>query len=195
VAALLVPLDFAIFLGVGISIVLFLRKASVPQLAEYTFNESGELAELREGGYRQDSHISIIHVEGELFFGAADLFRDQIRRLCSDTNLRVIILRLKNARHLDATSVMALAELIKYLRETDRHLIISGASLDVFRVLRNSGLLEILGKDNFFKAYTSNPNLSTRNALIRARQLIGQEHAEVRIFFDQSQEQKKTKGG
>ncbi len=185
-AALLAPLDFAIFLGIGISIVLFLRKASVPHLAEYTFNEAGQLAELRNGTTRQDPQISIIHVEGELFFGAADLFRDQIRRVCADTNLRVIVLRLKNARHLDATSVMALAELIKYLRETDRHLLISGASLDVFRVLRNSGLLELLGRDNFFRAYASNPNLSTRNALVRAKDLIGHEHAEVRIFYDKS---------
>ncbi|PAW80103.1 MAG: hypothetical protein B9S32_01865 [Verrucomicrobia bacterium Tous-C9LFEB] len=183
-AALLVPLDFAIFLGVGLSIVLFLRKASMPHLAEYSFNDSGQLTELGEGSSRNDPQISIIHVEGELFFGAADLFRDQIRRVCADTNLKVIILRLKNARHLDATSVMALAELVKYLRETDRHLLISGAERDVYRVLRNSGLLEILGKDNIFRVSRGNPNLSTRNALRRAAELIGHQHAGVRIFYD-----------
>lgn len=183
-AALLVPLDFAIFLGVGLSIVLFLRKASMPHLAEYSFNDSGQLTELEEGSSRNDPQISIIHVEGELFFGAADLFRDQIRRVCSDTNLKVIILRLKNARHLDATSVMALAELVKYLRETDRHLLISGAERDVYRVLRNSGLLEILGKENIFRVSRGNPNLSTRSALRRAAELIGHQHAGVRIFYD-----------
>jgi SulP family sulfate permease len=182
VAALLAPLDFAIMLGVGLSIVLFLRKASTPQLVEYSFNEQGQLDQLDEQGCRNNPQISIIHVEGELFFGAADLFRDQIRRVCADTNLRVVILRLKNAHHLDATSVMALAELIKYLRETDRHLAISGASRDVFRVCRNSGLLDLLGRDNFFMASVGNPNLSTRNALRRAAELIGKAHADVRIF-------------
>ena len=187
VTALLAPLDFAILLGVGLSIVLFLRKASMPQLTEYSFNDDGQLDELDELGHRNNPQISIIHVEGELFFGAADLFRDQIRRVCADTSLRVVILRLKNAHNLDATSVMALAELIKYLRETDRHLVISGASRDVYRVCRNSGLLELLGRDNFFMASVGNPNLSTRNALHRAAQLIGKGHAEVRIFHSSAQ--------
>lgn len=191
IAALVVPLDFAIFLGVGLSIVLFLRKASMPHLAEYSFNDSGQLAELNEGASRNDPQISIIHVEGELFFGAADLFRDEIRRVCSDTKLRVVILRLKNARHLDATSIMALDELVKYLHETDRHLLISGAARDVYRVLRNSGFLEILGKDNIFKVSVGNPTLSTRNALRRAAELIGHQHAGVRIFYDKPREGQK----
>lgn len=184
-AALLIPLNDAIFLGVGLSIVLFLRKASTPHLGEYTFNSEGQLAEVDDQHHRNDPQISIIHVEGELFFAAADLFRDEIRRVCLDTNLQVVILRLKNARNLDATSVMALAELIKYLRETNRHLLISGASRDVFRVVRNSGLLDVLGRDNFFMASVGNPNLSTRNALKRASQLLGQAHPSVRIFYNE----------
>lgn len=181
IAALVAPLDFAIFLGVGLSIVLFLRKASAPQLQEYTFNDSGQLAELADGP-RHDPQISIIHVEGELFFGAADLFRDEIRRVCADTQLKVIVLRLKNAHHLDATSVMALTELIQYLRQTNRHLVISGASRDVYRVCKNSGLLELLGRENFFMASVGNPNLSTRNALLRAAALLGKQQVDVRIF-------------
>lgn len=195
IAALIVPLDFAIFLGVGLSIVLFLRKASMPHLAEYSFNDSGQLAELDKGASRNDPQISIIHVEGELFFGAADLFRDEIRRVCADTNLRVVILRLKNARHLDATSIMALAELIKYLRETDRYLLISGAARDAYRVLRNSGLIDMLGKENVFKVSLGNPNLSTRSALRRAAELIGHQHAAVRIFYDKPRGDKGAAGG
>ena len=185
IAALIAPLTVAIFLGVGLSVVLFLRKASSPQLVEYTFNDQGMLAEREENASRNDPQISIIHVEGELFFGAADIFRDHIRRVCSDTQLRVVILRLKNAHNLDATSVMALAELIKYLRETDRHLVVSGASRDVYRVFRNSGLLKILGRDNFFMASAGNPTLSTRNALNRASELMGRKHVPVRLFYNQ----------
>jgi SulP family sulfate permease len=184
IATLLTPLSFAIFLGVAVSIVLFLRKVGTPQLVEYTFNTEGNLIEAETAEQRSNPAISIIHVEGELFFGAADLFRDQIRRVCSDANIRVVILRLKNARHLDATSVMALEELIKYLRETGRDLVISGAQRDVYRVLRDSGVLQTLGKENFFMASPRNPNISTRNALQRAKELIGVEKTDVRIFYD-----------
>ena len=125
-----------------------------------------------------------MHVEGELFFGAAELFRSQIQRACSDPNLRIIILRLKNARHLDATSVMALEELIRQLRATGRDLIVSGAMRDVYRVLKNSGMIELIGRENFFMGSAVNPNLATRNALKRAQEIIGGQEVDVHIFFD-----------
>ncbi|MFM2165866.1 MAG: hypothetical protein RIS79_237 [Verrucomicrobiota bacterium] len=187
-ATCMMPLHVAIFLGVAVSVILYLRKASQPQLVEYSFNEEGNLAEASKG--RQHPSISIVHVEGELFFGAAELFRTQVQRTFADPNLRIIILRLKNARHLDATSVLALEELLRVLRADDRHLIISGASKDVYRVLKNSGLVDVVGRDNVFLASPANPNLSTRSALQRAQDILGIKDAEVRIYFDPTKQAK-----
>lgn len=192
VAALLAPLNVAIFVGVGVSIVLYLRKASRPHLVEYEFMEDGQLAEAGEKQGRPTPAIAIVHVEGELFFGAAELFRSQIQKTCMDPNLRIVILRLKNARHLDATSVMALEELMFFLRSTGRDLIISGANKEVYRVLRDSGLVDELGRSNIFINSPRRPNLSTRNALLRAQELLGTTEADVKIFFDPS---KKTSDG
>ncbi|MEK9983103.1 MAG: SulP family inorganic anion transporter, partial [Opitutae bacterium] len=68
VTGLFFALDFAIYVGVGASILLYLRKAAEPHLVEYGFTEEGELQEL-EKRQRSDLEISIVHVEGELFFG------------------------------------------------------------------------------------------------------------------------------
>lgn len=199
-ATLLAPLHVAIFVGVAVSIGLFLRKASRPYLVEYEFSDAGELREKGEKRQRPIPAISIVHVEGDLFFGAADLFRTQIQRTVADPAIRVIILRLKNARHLDATSVMALEELIGFVRAKGLHLIASGASRDVYRVLKQSGVLATLqegcdrkaGESNLFLASPRNPNLSTRNALKRAQQLLGTKEADIRIFFDPSTSNKQT---
>lgn len=192
---LLAPLHVAIFIGVAISITLFLRKASRPFLIEYEFNDAGELREMGEKRKRPIPSISIVHVEGDLFFGAAELFRTQIQRTVSDPALKVIILRMKNARHLDATSVMALEDLIRFMRAKGLHLIVSGATREVYRVLKQSGILETLqegcdreaGESNLFLNSPSNPNLSTRSALKRAQQLLGTDKAEIRIFYDPNQ--------
>ncbi len=192
ISALLIPLDHAIYLGVAISITLFLRKAGSPQLVEYTFDDTGQLHEVEHHDRRNNPHVSIIHVEGDLFFGATDLFREEIHKVCRDPSLKVVILRLKNAHNLDATSVMALEELITHLRETGRHLLISGAMRDVERVLLNSGLIHVLGKENFFEASPQNPNISTRNALERAQELLGRKEAPVRIFYDPAHQKKTT---
>jgi SulP family sulfate permease len=183
-ASLMVPLHVAIFTGVGVSLILYLRKASRPLLVEYEFNKEGHLAEAAQPGVRQNPAVSIVHVEGELFFGAADLFRNQIQETCGDPALRIIILRLKNARHMDATSVLALEELVRVLRADGRDLIISGVTKDVYRVLKDSGMVEVIGKDNIFPSSPSNPNLATRNALKRAQQILGTDEPEVRIYYD-----------
>lgn len=194
VATLITPLHIAIFIGVGISITLFLRKASRPHLVEYEFSDRGELREMGEKRKRPNPAISIVHVEGDLFFGAAELFRNQVQRTAADPSLKILILRLKNARHLDATSVLALEELIKFLRADGRHVLISGAPREVYRVLKNSGTLELIqadadreaGESNIFLNRPSNPNISTRDALKRAQQLLGGQQAEIRIFYDPS---------
>ena len=195
-ATLITRLDYAIFIGVALSISLFLRKASSPHLIEYQMNDTGDLCEVGEKRERPIPAISIVHVEGDLFFGAADLFRTQVQLTTLDKNLKVIILRLKNARHLDATSVLALEDLIKHTRRRGIHILISGASRDIYQILKNSGVLKVLqkgcvkaqGQTNLFLQSPSNPNLSTRDALIRAQELIGEEEVDIKIFFDPNKE-------
>jgi SulP family sulfate permease len=186
-SALFLKLDTAVYVGIGASLVLFLKKASAPSLVEYGFNDQGQLAQLDEPKDRSDAAISIVHVEGELFFGAADLFQDQVRFLAEDGGIRVVILRMKNARHLDATSVMSLLQLQESLTKKGRHLLVSGINPDVERVLRRSGAWEKLGPENIFPA-EANLTMSTKRALQRAKKLLAAEgasgKADVRIFYD-----------
>ncbi len=59
-------------------------------------------------------------------------------------------------------------------------------------MLKNSGVLETVqqganrktGESNIFLNRPSNPNISTRDALKRAQQLLGGEKADIRIFYD-----------
>jgi len=195
-AAMMVPLHVAIFAGVAVSVIFFLHKASRPNLIEYELSDKGEL---RETSKRQTPEISIVHVEGDLFFGAAELFQTQVQRTIADPNLRIIILRLKNARNLDATSVVALGDLIRFIRKNEREVIISGVTRPVFRVLKNSGIYKLLqktadrnkGQSNLFIYTPKNPNLSTRAALLRAQEILGTKKAEIRIFIDQNKQKNK----
>ena len=93
---------------------------------------------------------------------------------------------------LDATSVLALEDLIRSARKEGRHIIVSGASREVYRVLKFSGVLEVLqegcdrsrGESNLYLFMPSNPNISTRDALKRAQQILGTDKADIKIFYD-----------
>ena len=182
-AGLYFSLDSAIYYGVGVSILLFLKKVAKPKLKEYAFNQKGDLLE-SEKTQRSIPEVSIVHVEGELFFGAADLFREQMRRIYEEPQLKIVILKMRNAYHMDASSVMALEELVRHMNKMGRYLILSEVRKDLLRVLNNSGVAEYIESRNIFLDDASNPTLSTAKALKRAKEHLGENDPNVSIYVE-----------
>ncbi len=77
---------------------------------------------------------------------------------------------------------MSLQQLIKLAREKGCEIVVSGAHEDIERVFCQSGLMDLLGKENFFRYSPGNPNVSTRDALKRAKDLTGIDTADITIF-------------
>ena len=182
VAGLLFPLDTAIYVGVSVSVLLFLRKVSNPALVEYDFNQRGELAQARRHESDATPAISIMHLEGDLFFGATDAMEEQLRQLTSHPKIKAIILRLKNAPNLDATGALALRDFAQQAEKRGVHLLICGATPPVLRILRKVGLIDVIGAANVFRYTPTNITLSTRNALRRAQQLLKVKSADIMLL-------------
>lgn len=187
IVGLVAPLDVAIYVGVGLSVLLFLRKTSTPGIVEYVYNENGELAETagtRVPAESRDPEVSIVHIDGNLYFGSAEIFQDQLRRMLANPNLRVLILKFRNAHHLDATSVMLLEELVRFARAAGRSIIICEVRGEVYRVFRSSNLLKVIGRENIFQDRPSNLTLSASLAIRHAYKLLGADarSAKVSIF-------------
>ena len=180
VGGVLLPLDTAIYLGAVLSIALFVRKAAHPDLKEISFDDTGNLVE--NNSLRTRPEIAIVHVEGDLFFASSDIFLEQMRHLVGHPAQRVIILRLRNAHHLDATAALTIGELIRFARSQGREILVSGAHPSIEAVFRRSGLMDLLGENNFFRYSEGNPNVSTRNALKRAQEITGVTSADITIF-------------
>ena len=182
-SGLILSLDTAIYIGTAASIVLFIRKAARPQLKEIAFDEKGALVErqLAPPEERRPS-IAIVHIDGDMFFASCDTLLEQMRNLVEHPEMRIIILRTRNAHALDGTAAMAIRDLIRFARSRDRDIIISGAHEEVERVFRNSGLLAELGEGNFHRWHENQPNLSTKHALKRAQEILGQQSANITIY-------------
>lgn len=183
-SGLILPLDTAIYIGVAISIILFLKKVARPEMVEYAFNPEGQLTEMSQPEQRDVPEVSIVHVEGELFFGAADLFQNQMRRICEDPNLKIVVLKMRNAYNMDATGVMSLEELVRHMNEKGRYLILSEVKTNMQKVLKNSGLYDYIEARNIFHDEPHNPTLSTAKALKRAKEHLGDSEANVSIYVD-----------
>jgi len=177
--ALLAPLDVAIFLGTAVAVAFYLRQTSTPEVVEYDFSETGELRERPKG--QASTGISILHVEGSLHFGATQAFHEHLRRASADPNLKVLVLKFREALHLDANGVLLLRDLAETLKSDGRHLILCEAKADTMRIIVNAGLDQAVGAENVFPFDEAQPNLALAKAVRRARDLAGGGNAVLRI--------------
>ena len=146
---------------------------------EYDFAETGELRERPKG--QASTGISILHVEGSLHFGATQAFHEHLRRASADPNLKVMVLKFREALYLDANGVLLLRDLADTLRADGRHLILCEAKADTMRIIVNAGLDRAVGPENVFPFDEANPNLALAQAVRRARELSGGGQAVLRI--------------
>lgn len=165
-------LDDAIFTGVAVSILFFLRKASEPEVVEYSISDDGGLEKIRDKKVHSDAEVSIIHVEGNMFFGASDVIKNQIRRVAGKPTLKVLILKLRNAINFDATSVLDLEELNRRMKASGRVLMLCEVREPIMRVLEKSGLRGKIGADFVFENDEENPTLSAARAIRSAQKYI-----------------------
>ncbi len=142
-------LDHAIYLGVTISIVLFLRRARLLVVRELAVDARGRLREVRSGDGDQCQRVRVLHVEGPLFFGAAGELRDALTQAAAP-GIEVLVVRLKRTQGLDLTTATVFSAVAKKLHDEGRHLILVGMRPACMATLVRTGVAEDVGRDNLF---------------------------------------------
>lgn len=169
------PLDQAIYLGVGISIILFLRNARTLTVREMVV-DGDRLRELQptedhdQAGERFEA-VKVLHVEGALFFGSANELRRAFDEALADDDVRVLVVRLKRAQGMDFTTAAVIEATHQRMRAQGQHLLLVGLRPRAMRVLEQMGIAEAMGpkalfptKPGWFQAMDT--------ALARARELV-----------------------
>jgi SulP family sulfate permease len=149
-------LDKAIYLGVGISLVLFLRKARLLTARELVVDEGGRLREVQIGaplkeGHKRCDHLRLLHLEGALFFGAAGELQNALDEMTRDDAVRVLIVRMKRTQGLDASIAGIFEGAAQTLAQQGRSLMLVGISDDARAVLDGYQASQSIGEENLFK--------------------------------------------
>ena len=172
---LALPLDQAIYLGVGISLVLFLRRARLLTVREMTIGEKGRFREVEpepDDSGRQCSAIRILNLTGPLFFAVAGELRSNLDRIIDEHEVRVLILRIRQAQELDATTASVLETVAGSLEGAGKTLLLIGMRPSAMQLLDAMGIAQHLGRKNLFPAQ-SGWFTAMEAALRRALELAG----------------------
>jgi SulP family sulfate permease len=171
-STLILPLEYAIFVGVFLSIVLLLRVTGSTDLTQ--------LVQAPDSGFEEipfnraaPSEVVTVNMEGDLYFAAVeDLDYELVR--CLTPKTRVVVLRMKRLRAVGSTAMAILAHYYELLDSRGIYLVVCGIEEQLTKVMTGSGLRQQIGEQNIF--YADNKLFqSTELALARAWSIVEME--------------------
>jgi SulP family sulfate permease len=150
IATLFLHLDQAVYLGVFLSIILFVRKVSHPQVNQIVLDEKSHKFRMKTDKDVTCPQISIFQIEGSVFFGAVAEIEEKISNYVKNGG-RICIVRMAQVHLVDATGVHAFESLLKEAKARNITMIFANAKPRVMKVFEKTGLIEEVGRENFFE--------------------------------------------
>ena len=151
-ATLLFPLDFAIILGVFLSLIIYLRQASRPSVAvrvpdprepRRRFSTAGSLP--------QCPQFAIVRIDGALFFGAVSYVAERLRLIAKRNPLQKhLLLLVRSVSYLDVAGAEMLAREARMRRTAGGQVYFHQVKEGPMEILRRGGYLDEIGEENFF---------------------------------------------
>lgn len=151
IATILMPdLDYAIYTGIVISIILYLKDTNRIPIRLFILLQGLDSNIIRQEIDILDNKTDslIIHLEGNLYFGSAYDLEQKLDSLVDKAN--VFILDMKNVISIDVTALSALKIFIKSVKRFGGNVIICGARLDINSVLLKSNFDTEIGSNSKF---------------------------------------------
>jgi len=129
---------------------LFLQKMSTEShvaLITENLKDDEEFQARDMTGIEIPKGVEVFELYGSLFFGAVRQFKESIRIVAAKP--RVLILRMRQVLSIDASGIRVLEELAEEAKAGGYVIVFSEVSRSVYRVMRQTGFVEKVGRKNF----------------------------------------------
>ena len=138
-AAIFISVEDSILIGVAISLLLFVPRASKLGIRELIVTPERVVRERQPEEPRSPSLV-IYDLEGELFFGAApelDRYLDEIKQETIRTGIRYVVLRLRRVRNPDMVAIERLEHFLRDAEKRSVTVLLAGVRPNLAKILRN----------------------------------------------------------
>jgi SulP family sulfate permease len=176
VSSLVLPLEYAIYLGVISTILIYLGESGQVKMNYILEDEDGQFIELPLNKIsEQNPKIAILNVEGDLYFAAIEGLQDQVERILK-TDIEVLILRFRRTHLLASTGIIALNQIIRTAKEQDVDILFCGIQEEIREPLEAAGVIRTIGPSHTFTA-SDVIFESTQRALEKAKENLEEKEA------------------
>ncbi len=146
-ATLLLPLQFAVLIGILMSLGYYIMQTSAPKV----------LSVLPDPGFRHWIHqperpncpqLAVVDVLGDLYFGAVGHVEDAILRMMAvNPQQRFLLLRMHSVQRLDISGIHVLENILRAYRARGGDVFFVRVREPVLELMQSTGFYELLGAD------------------------------------------------
>lgn len=154
-ATLFLELEFAIYMGVLLSLVIFLARTSTPEIVTLSIDDEGgtekrKLIDIHKKPVNQCPQLKIIRIDMSIYFGSLEYIQNRFHQIVENENIRHILIVATGINFIDLSGEEMLATEAKRLQQLGGGLYFSELKASVYETISKRGFVSKVGNRYFF---------------------------------------------
>ena len=154
-ATLFLELEFAIYLGVILSLVFFLAKTSTPEIQTLAVDEDESTGKrkfinIAKKPLKQCPQLKIIRIDMSIYFGSLNHIRNRIQKIAENEQIHHILIDASGINFIDLSGAEMLVNENNRLKKVGGGLYFTGLKASVYEFAAKTCFIRKIGADHFF---------------------------------------------
>jgi len=154
-STLFLELEFAIYMGVLLSLVFFLKRTSTPEIPTLSINVDPKtnkrcFININKKPLKQCPQVKIIRVDMSIYFGSINHIQDRISHIAENERIYNILIDASRINFIDLAGAEALVSENEILKKHGGGLYFVGLKSSVYEVIAKSCFVKKIGANHFY---------------------------------------------
>ncbi len=154
-STLFLELEFAIYLGVLLSLFFYLRKTSIPEIPTLSVNideKTGKRSfmDIHKKPLKQCPQLKVIRVDRSIYFGSVSYVQDRITHIIENEHIYHILIDASRINFIDLAGAEALVSESRILKQHGGGLYFVGLKSTVYEFAAKTLFIRKIGADHFY---------------------------------------------
>ncbi|MCU0311140.1 MAG: SulP family inorganic anion transporter [Acidimicrobiales bacterium] len=152
VLTMVIPLQYAVMVGVGLSVVLHVvRQSNQVTVVRRVRDADGHVIEVAPPAELPAGEVVVLQPYGSLFFAAAPVFENALPTVASTSRGTVVVLRLRGRSDLGTTFMDVVRRYAIAVREVGSRLLVVSTNERIEEQLAATGVLDVVGPEALYR--------------------------------------------